>query len=173
MHNFSTVHAIPWPLAKDKTDAYNQWETTANTTMDSALGRYGTLGTFGARQHPLSWFQEQVQGSHTWTLRLLVVSRCLSLSLVVSLSLSLSLSLFIALTCALLATCTARLVSGCPSTLCLLLAGDERLLERVVSPPNALAPQLQRQSGSNSASSAAVPSRHTMHCTVLPICIEA
>ena len=93
MHNFSTVHAIPWPLAKDKTDAYNQWETTANTTMDSALGRYGTLGTFGARQHPLSWFQEQVQGSHTWTLRLLVVSRCLSLSLVVSLSLSLSLCL--------------------------------------------------------------------------------
>ena len=57
----STVaHAIPWPLAADKAEAYTRWEATANATMDSALGRHGTIGTFGARQHPLSWFREQV-----------------------------------------------------------------------------------------------------------------
>lgn len=61
IRNFSSTHAIPWPLAQDKLRAYEEWEATANTTSDSALGRYGALGTYGARQHPLSWFREQVR----------------------------------------------------------------------------------------------------------------
>jgi hypothetical protein len=68
MRNFSKVHDIAWPLAESKLAAYDAWEATGNATMATALGRNGTIGTYRARQHPLSWFREQVMNvsSKAW-----------------------------------------------------------------------------------------------------------
>ena len=66
-HHVLRAH-IPWPLPESKLAAFNAWEATANATMATALGRYGTIGTYRARQHPLSWFREQVMNvsSKAW-----------------------------------------------------------------------------------------------------------
>ena len=58
IRHFANVSDVPWPLAAEKKAAYFSWEAAVNATINSGLGRNGTLTSFS--HSSVSHWREQV-----------------------------------------------------------------------------------------------------------------